>query len=225
MKRSSGFTLGSIALATLTSLAFVGVTTGSLAWYAYSRTVRVSYVGTSVAKSVLLNVGIVDDGNYLAPAKLTEYELDRTEIDGHSIVFTHSTNGLDYHAIQDYLFWSPYAVSTLYPLSTQTRSLTDTSPLTLYKSPDYGDVTITDEAKKTDYVCIPFAFRMEEKVGEDIPDTPIWLTDIAIQASGEHIDRSVRLFFDNGTTRFLMRPYDRGTENGYTNVADSRPRS
>ena len=220
MKRSSKFTLGSISLSVVTAIAFVAVTTGSLAWYAYSRTVSVSYVGTSVAKSVLLGVGIVDDSRWLSDEKLTDYKLERKNVDGHSIAFTQSTNGLDYHAIQDYLFWSPYASNMLFPLTTQSRAINSTDPLSLYKSPDYGDAIISGAAKTSDYVVIPFAFHLEVKAGSPLAaDVPVWLSDVTIQASGQNIDRAVRLYFDDGESNgFLMRPSDKGASTGYTKV-------
>ena len=52
-------------LAGLISLATLGSTAGTLAWYAYSRTVSFSYVGTTVASSSLLNVGLVDNGKII----------------------------------------------------------------------------------------------------------------------------------------------------------------
>ena len=221
MNRNHKFVLVSISLSVATALAFVGVTTGSLAWYAYSRSVGVSYVGTSVSKSILLNVGIVDDSHWISDTDLTDYDLSRESVDGHSIVFTHSTNGLDHHAIQNYLFWSSYASSMLFPLSTQTRAIDDNSALKLYKSPDYGDETITEAAKLSDYVRIPFAFQAEIRSGSELPDRDVWLTDVSIQASGQHIDRSVRLCFEDTVANrcFIMKPSDKGTGTGYTEVA------
>ena len=223
MNKNKKITLGLIALGVVTATSFVATTAGSLAWYAYSRTITVSYIGTSVAKSVLLNVGIVDDEHYIPDNKLEDYELTREEYDGHSIVFTHSTNGLDYRAIRDYLTTSPYSVSMLYPLTTQDRAIDDDSALTLYKSPDYGDTVLTQEAKKSDYVKIPFAFRLDNKDGT-IVNKEVWMTDSSIKADGENIDRAVRVFIEdknkNDVTQrsFLMRPSDRSTTTGSTKV-------
>ena len=170
-------TLSLISLATLAATAFTGVTAGTLAWYAYSRTITVSYVGTSVAKSVLLNVGIVDDQNYISNTTIQKYDLERVTVDGHSIVFTHSTNGLDYHAIQDYLFDAHYAVDKLFPITTQVfaldRVVDSENPFPLYKSPEYGDTSITTPATQSDYAKIPFAFRIDNRDSNNIINTDV----------------------------------------------------
>jgi len=205
--------MGSIAVSVATAVSFLSVTTGSLAWYAYSRTVLFSYVGTSVAKSVLMNVGLVDDSNYLKPEKLTEYDLVREDVgigvNRHSVVFTRSSNGLDYHAINDYLFWSPYAVSLLYPVTTKTRDLSRSNGLTLYKSPDFGETSFSTVASTSDYVRIPLAFKSEQAAGAGDGDQFVWLTDVTVEASGQHIDRAVRVFVDSNVSKFVMKPEER----------------
>ena len=224
MKRVRKGSLSLISLAALAATAFTGVTAGTLAWYAYSRTITVSYVGTSVAKSVLLNVGIVDDYNYISNNTIATYDLERVNIDGHSIVFTHSTNGLDYHAIQDYLFDAHHAVDKLFPITTQTRALNavvdNEHPFNLYKSPEYGDTNIDIAATQADYAKIPFAFRIDNRDSSNIINTTVWLTDASVQASGEHIDRAVRVLVENKSSQrsFLMKPADRSTTPGATKV-------
>ena len=226
MKVGSKVTIWSLGLSILTAVAFMAVTTGSLAWYAYSRTTSISYVGTSVAKSVLLNVGIVDDDHWISDIAIAEYELERVEVDegggvSHSIVFTHSTNGLDYRAIRAYLFNSPYAVSLLHPITTRERALNSTADLSLYKSPDYGDTVLSGDALESDYAKIPFAFRLDDQIsGQSVPATKVWMTDVTVQTSGDHhIDRAVRVFVESDISKFLMKPEDRGTTAGYTNVS------
>ena len=207
-------------------LALVASIAGSLAWYAYNRNVYFSFVGTSVAKSTLINVGLVDDDHYLSDSKVEQYELVREEVDGHSIVFTHSSKGFSVQAIREYLFQSPYAVSMLYPLTTQERHLKNNddsynnSDLTLYRAPEYGDYIISREATKSDYVFLPFAFKISDTDGNNIKNTDIWLTDASTQASGENIDQSVRVFIHNKTSqrKFLMKPADSTTTQGETKV-------
>ena len=60
MRKDKKVSLGLVGLAVLTATALLATTAGSLAWYAYSRNVYFSFVGTSVAKSALLNIGLVD---------------------------------------------------------------------------------------------------------------------------------------------------------------------
>lgn len=218
MKRQNKITFGFIVGGLITVLTVIGSTAGSLAWYVYSRSVRVGFVGTSVAKSALLNVGIVDDSHYLTDEKVAKYELTREEFDGHSIVFTHATDGLDYHVIQDYLFRSPYAVDLLFPLTTQARSITETGDLSLYESPLHGDTTINRPAVTSHYVVLPLAFRMTDTNGDNISGIDIWLTSANVQASGEHIDESLRVFVKNSQRKFLMKPSDKGMTTGQTKV-------
>ena len=202
----------------ITALTIIGSTAGSLAWYAYSRSTRVNFVGTSVAKSALLNVGIVDDGHFLSDEKVAEYELSRETYDGHSIVFTHKVDGIDYHVIQDYLFRSQYAVNLLLPLTTQARAISDQGAMALYESPVHGETTISTLAQTSHYVKLPLAFRMDDGDGGNIENEDIWLTSADTQASGENIDQSLRIFVENSQRKFLMKPADKATTTGRTKV-------
>ena len=233
MKKSSKITVGLLSLSILTCCAFFATTAGTLAWYAYSRSITVSYTGTSVAKSVLLNVGFVDDNQYIADSQLTEWDLQRETYDGHSIVFTHSTNGLDSRALREFLLKSGSSSSMLFPLTTEERTIDSTSPLGLLKSPEYGDIELTQSARPSDYVQIPFAFRIDRKDLLEPVNTQIWLTDVSIQASGENIDQAVRIFVEDKRAyhddiedknkfetqrQFLFKPADRTTNTGATKV-------
>lgn len=217
MEKNTKVSLGIFAGTVITAMGIISATAGSLAWYAYSRSVRISFIGTSIAKSALLNVGIVDDSHYLTDEKVAQYELVRETYDNHSIVFSRSTDGIDYHVIQDYLFRSPYAVNLLFPVTTQTRALNTTTALSLYESPVYGVTTINTPAKTNHYVVLPLAFRMADSDGQTI-ETDVWLTDCKVQASGENIDQALRVFVENSQRKFLMRPSDKTMVNGVTKV-------
>ncbi len=218
MKKQSKITFGLLLGTALTAISVVGATAGSLAWYAYSRSVTLSFIGTSIAKSALLNVGIVDDSHYIDDEHLALYELTREEYDNHSIVFTHKTDGLDYRAIREYLRRSVYAIDMLFPLSTQARGISETGALQLYESPNYGETSLTKTALTSHYVRLPLAFRMSDIDGSSIEDIDIWLTDTSVQASGENIHQAVRLFIENSQRKFLMKPADRTTNTGSTKV-------
>ncbi|MDT3388479.1 MAG: hypothetical protein LIR46_12070 [Bacteroidota bacterium] len=219
MKKHNKITLGLAAGMFVTALTVFGSTAGTLAWYVYSRTTRVNFVGTSVAKSALLNVGIVDDNHYLTDEKVAEYELTREEYDGHSIVFTHKVDGIDYHVIQDYLFaGGQYAVSMLLPLTTQERAISDANALALFESPTHGDTIIDTTADTHHYVKLPLAFRMDNGSGESVHDENIWLTDVKTQATGKNIHQALRVFVENSQRKLLMKPADMGTAIGKTAV-------
>lgn len=217
MKASRKVTIGLISLFSLTAVGVFGTTAGTLAWFIYSRTSAFSFVGTAVAKSVLLNAGIVDDNHYITDHVISTYNLNRVELDGHSIVFTRSSGGLDYHVIKEYLFWTEYNSSMLFPVTTKERTLSDTSALTLYKSPDFGDTSISTIANKSDYVKIPFAFMVDDDSTTPV-NTDVWLVDSTVKASGKNIDQAVRVFIENDQRRFLFKPADYLYVNGYTNV-------
>ena len=203
---------------TLTLISIIGSTAGSLAWYAYSATTKISFVGTSVAKSALLNAGIVDDNHFLSDEEVEYFKLTRETFDGHSIVFTSSTDGINYRVIQEYLFHSDYAINLLFPVTTQARVLLDQSQLDLYESPVHGTTTLNPELDKKHYVRLPLAFRMVDSNNHNVADQDVWLTDASVQASGQHIDQALRVFVENSQRKFLMRPADKSTTPGYTKV-------
>ena len=218
MNKDKKITLGLIGGALLTVSALVGSVAGSLAWYAYSRQVLFSYVGTSVQKSILLNVGLVDDEGYLSDTKVQQYDLVRETYDGHSIVFTQATKGLDTGAIIDYLTASPYATNMLFPVTTRDRAIDATSNLTLYKSPDYGETTLSRTANESDYVKLPFAFKIDDENSATISNKSVWLTEAVVEATGENINQSVRVFVENSQRKFLMKPLDQSMTTGETKV-------
>ena len=219
MKRRSKISFGLLIGGVASVLGVVASTAGSLAWYVYARSARVSFVGTSIAKSALLNVGIVD--NHLLDDKIDTYNLTRAEFDDKVIAFSKSTDGLDYHVIQDYLFQTDYAYNLLFPVTTGSRALDATGDLELYESPLKGDFNYNNRNQSADhirYVVLPLAFRMTDTSGNNVANVDVWLTDVSVQASGENVDQALRLFIDNGQRKFLMKPADRTTSTGSTNV-------
>ena len=95
MNKNRKITLGLIGTALITVVGIFGATAGTLAWYAYSSNVLFSFSGTSVQKSVLLNIGLVDPEDKFTQQKCVEYDVVKEEHDGKSIIFTHSSNGFD----------------------------------------------------------------------------------------------------------------------------------
>lgn len=200
-----------------TVLSFLATTVGSLAWYAHSRSATFSFMGTSVAKSALLSVGLVDDYNYLTPQDLKDYNLVRETHDSHSICFTTSKNGLSLQAIRKYLFSSPHTVDRLFPLTTRERALNDQSELKLYKNPEQGQTSLDIPADPGEYVVLPFAFKIIDEEAEYIADKKVWLTESVCQAQ-KGIHDSLRIYIETSERNFLMRPADKSTSSGFTNV-------
>ena len=215
-KRKANLVL--LSIASVTSLALIGSTMGTLSWYAYSTHTLLSYTGTSVRKSVLLNVGIVDNNNYISAATIQEHHLVRETLDNNSIVWTTSSDGLDGEVIQDYLEDSPYAYNMLSPVTSNERAINATSDLVLYESPEFGKTSINKVADQDSYVKIPFAFKIMNNESQLVANQKIWLTDADVQTSGHHLNDAVRVFVNNSQEKFLLKPNDNATSTSSTKV-------
>ena len=219
MKARKITSLGLLTMAFTTGIALMGTTVGTLAWYAYSVESSFSFQGTSVAKSMLLSVGLIDDQNKMSAEKLIQYNLERKTHDGHSIIFTKSTQGIKPEAIKEYLAAYGYAQDKLFPVSSKTRALAEQGDFKLYTSPEYGVTNVTEEADTHHYVKLPFAFKIFDHEEQVIPNKPVWLTESVTRASGEDIDQAVRVFIQNDEKKFLMKPADQTNATGSTKVA------
>lgn len=211
-------------LAGITSLALLASTAGSLAWYAFSRTVSLSFVGTSVATSSLLNVGLVDtsDGEpYFSDADLVTYNLEREEAtegtETKVIYWSKSRSGISLLALRHYLDKSPYAVDKLHPVTTGSReAMNDTKPFKLFRSPEVSETEFDHEATLDSYSVLPLAFRVINEDQEYTANKNIWLTNVAIDAEHD-VDNSVRIFVE-GASEVLIKPADNKNHIGETKV-------
>ena len=209
----------------VTALALLASTAGSLAWYAYSRTVTFSFVGTSVASSALLNVGLVDNEGYFESGDLTEFNLEsqdvvenegtENEVTNH-IVWAKSRTGFSLLALRHYLDKSPHAVDKLHPVTTKARTYDSTARLDLYRSPEVSETSFTDLALPEAYVVLPFAFRIMDENSQYVASKNVWLTDAAARAENG-VETSLRIFVD-GASKFLMQPSDDENHVGSTKV-------
>lgn len=206
-------------LAGIVTLGILGTTAGSLSWYAYSREVNLSYVGTTVSSSVLLNVGLVDNEGFFSTDDLTTYNLTRTSAtDGsvtNSIVWSKSREGFSLTALRHYLEQSEFAYNELVPVTTGSMEY-DSSSFQLYKAPEFGKTVLSDEADKSSYVELPFAFRVTNENAEYLASKSIWLTDAVVSAS-KNAESSIRVYVD-GENQFLMQPSDTRNAIGETKV-------
>ena len=220
MKKEKKLSLRLGLLAGLISLAMLGSTAGTLAWYAYSRNVAMSYVGTTVSSSALMNVGLVDNDGAFTDENLAEFNLEReSATDGsttNSIVWCKSRSGFSVQAIYHYLSASQYAVNYLKPVTTGSRAYDDTSDLKLYRSPEYSEVEFNVEAEKENYVVLPLCFRILDETSNYVANKKIWLTDSVVEAQ-YNAESTIRVFFD-GANRFLMQPSEERNVVGETKV-------
>ena len=220
MKNNKGLSLRLGILAGLTSLGILGTTAGSLAWYAYSREVNISYVGTTVSSSVLLNVGLVDNEGYFTTEDLASYGLARSNAtDGsvtNSIVWSKSREGFSLTALRHYLQKSEYAFNELMPVTTGSMEY-DSSSFQLYRAPEATKTNLNEEADKSSYVRLPFAFRITNENSEYLASKSIWLTDAVVSAT-KNAESSIRVYVDGGANKFLMQPSDTRNAIGETKV-------
>ena len=195
-------------LAGLISIAMLGSTAGTLAWYTYSRSVSFSFVGTTVASSSLLNVGLIDNGGCFSDEDLVTYSLEREEVtegsETNTIVWSKSRSGFSLLALRQYLEATGYAVDKLFPVTTKARAYDDASNLTLIRSPEVGETEMGSEATHNSYVYLPFAFRVIDDSSEYVAQKDIWLTEAVVEADHD-AGSSIRVFVD-GANKFLMQP-------------------
>ncbi len=207
-------------IAGITSLALLASTAGSLAWYAFSRTVSLNYIGTSIVGSSLLNIGIIDNDGYFTSEDLATYSLEREEAtegtETNSICWSKSRNGFPLLALRHYLEQSPHAVDKLHPVTTKSRAYNSTDDLTLYRSPEVSETSFEYEAAYESYSVLPLAFRVIDENDEYVANKDIWLTNAVVDAE-QGVENSVRVFAD-GVNKLLIKPADRANQIGETKV-------
>ena len=220
MKKNKKLSLRLGILAVLASLGILGTTAGSLAWYAYSREVSLSFVGTTISSSALLNVGLVDNDGYFSAEDLSTYGLERTSAtDGsetNSIVWSKSREGFSLLALRYYLGKSVYAISELKPVTTGSRTYDSSADFKLYRSPEFSETSINHISDPDSYVRLPFAFRVLDESSEYVAGKNVWLTDAVVEAE-ENAQSAIRVYVD-GANKFLMQPSDETNAIGETKV-------
>lgn len=225
-----------VGFSLLTFLSFVGVTSGTLAWYAYSTRATLAYKGVSVYNAEQLQIGIQDAATVqdrkikLDDATLAEHNCQR---DSNNIVWANFGSGLDTTVISAYLSGAAIIpddyISALTPVTTLDRTLNPVvnpgeNPLPLYKAPSAGINNTTVPAETTSYIEIPFVFRTIDNNNDYVGGSNIWLKKTeakVISTNKSDITKSLRIFTedpDNTTRRYLINPSDHG-ETGSTTVA------
>ena len=213
-------------------MAFAGSVGGSLAWWAYSTRSAVSYQGTSVTTSVRLQIGLKTtdfdstQASALEGVGLTEDEDLRYTSGGHTYryFFTNAGSGLTTNAIATYLTAEDiYAVDMLYPVTS--GAYETGNDIELKNSIMAGTQYNSDPAPKDKYVYIPFVFRIANYNGSSYySGESIWLTDVMAEKDAgstienQWIEDALRVYFDNGTDKLIVKPSDdyEGVENRQT---------
>ena len=230
LKKLAPFGIGLLVLAT-----FVGSISGSLAWWAYSTRVAVSYQGTSVSTSEQLQIGLKLDS-----AKFTDEEIEDLGLEedvslaggGYRYVFSKAGGGLPANTISKYLeAEGVYATNELAPVTSGTYT-SGTSGFGLKESLISGHQNNTTPALTSKYVHIPFVFRILKlnAVGESdkyAGERDIYLSKVVAEASSANasakVQNALRMHINNGTVseQFILNPGSEETDPSkmYTTVA------
>lgn len=213
MKKFNSAKTAFILLSMMTFASASGAVGGTLAWYAYSTRALVSYSGTSVSETSLLQVGICSD------VKITNFPNSIEEVrfagDSNYYYFSESGKGLTYDIISKYLEKKGYATNELEPTTSGTFvSGSNQDDFSLKQAPNemvYGN---TIEAKKKDFVEIPFVFRVKgAEENQYYDNVELWLTKTIAKASSDadgDVYKAIRIFVDRDSrkygTDFILNP-------------------
>lgn len=228
MKTNKRSSLLLIGLAMTTFVAFVGTTTGTLAWYAYSTRVSMAYMGTSVSTTEQLQIGIHDPDGYITDEIIAEnrYSRDTTR----NIVWAPAGLGFTANVISAYLSnkgnvttlvgETSYA-NCLTPVTTKGRALNSTDDISLIAAPIAGDEENSTVADTRYYSVLPFAFRVVDNNNNFLSDKPIWISDAKAMTTGSaRIHESMRIFARDPrvvSRTYLLNPSSESS--GYNAVA------
>ena len=207
MRTSSKTFLISVSLSAMVSVLLLGSTAGALAWYNYVTRATTVYKGTSINRSEQLQAGIIDEYNYFKLSDLNRLNLVKEHIDDHDIVFAAPGSGLTSDAISHYLSKAGYAQNKLPPVTSRNRAAND--ELDLYKSLTSKYSLNTDPASTSDYVFVPFAFKVLDGNDAAVVNQQIWVTALeAVSSGGVDTHKGIRTYFENVTagTHFLVNP-------------------
>lgn len=203
-------------LGVMTTMAFVGATAGTLAWYAYVTRASLSFKGVSINSTELLQIGIRDD------ASNPRIKFDTDTLAAHNcvregnIVWANPGSDIDQTIISGYLSNSLATsyVNSLIPVTTNSRLLTSTDAISLYKNPTASNPHSTLPAPTNNsYIELPLVFRIYNN--ENIPEggKNLWLSRASakmIGTTGKDITDALRVFSDDGATtspkRYLISP-------------------
>ena len=206
------------SLAVVATGSFVGALAGTVAWYAYSTRVSISYEGTSVANTEMLQIGLDVTGlnttNPTAPKYyiLPEHELTETvEAKIRIYAFADEGAGMSATTIRDYLVAKGYASNELRPVTSREYSndsldAGDNSAFNLYKSPVSGYTTFYN-ADNEAYAYLQLAFRIKLSDGSYSVGDSVWLNNAQVDpAQNDHlVYRALRIAVD-GTNQFIVNP-------------------
>ncbi len=197
------FNKKNILVATLMSgvgISLVGSIAGTFAWYQYSTRAILSYVGQTDVKTAQLEVKFKDDATHT-------YNWGKTTL-GQADFATYLANNANN--------------TNLLPITAgklQKNAAFDASALKGHPVAFYDTYDKWADAAATDYIQFDIQLRyLDNKTGEPIANTDIWLSDLLIQndTSNGHQDVSdaIRVHVSAGTTNWLMSKTGANTKVG-----------
>ena len=184
----------------MTAASVSGAVSSSLAWYAYSTRALVSYSGTSVSDVSLLQIGICSD--VVVPDMPSSVFEVQYEGDSNHYYFSESGKGLTYDVITKYLSVKGYATNELNPTTSGSFMIGDgQEDFSLKKSPNelvHGNSILSDTSN---YLTIPFVFRVQGEGDSFFDERELWLSKAISRASNGSDDdsevyKAIRVFVD-----------------------------
>ena len=198
-----------VSLTGLTVLSVLGSSIGTLAWYAYATRATVSYQGTAVRKTELLQIGLEWDADTypVDEETATKFKTDYLgegyfeTTGGYTYAFMAPGAGFSSAAINQYLVLHGMATNKLPPLTTWGDFTTGDSGFSLYESPTYSHAYVRTPASARSWVKLPFAFHIyngeDTQITNRVKDMDIWVTDAHAEAAGSsNVEEAIRVHFD-----------------------------
>lgn len=226
-------------LISTTLIAFTGAISSTLAWYAYATKATVSYGGTTIYNAEQLQAGlkiedsITDDEFSSMQSDLSQLvnvsDLEYyTDSDGSRYIFATPGSDLPSELISTYLEYTDYAQYDENHRKNQLTAVTSKnyrtgSSLTLYESPIKGINKLNDEAYKSYYIKLTFAFRViqlnesDTSINRYVSNSDIWISDATSVSndpnSSSSLYKSLRLYVESTSSsveeekkKFILNP-------------------
>ena len=198
MKKLSSTKTALILLSLITFASASGSISSTLAWYAYTTRANVSYSGTSVNETSLLEIGICSD--VVIPGMPSYITRVTYAGDSNNYYFSDPGRGLTYDVIAKYLSIKGYATNELEPTTSGSYSYSNNqNSFSLKQSPNEIVVGNHTEAAPIHYVKIPFVFRIQGSSGIFYDNKELWLSKAVVRASSSEdgdVYKAIRMFID-----------------------------
>ena len=204
MKKNNSAKTAFVLLSMMTFASASGAIGSTLAWYAYSTRALVSYSGTSVSETSLLEIGICSDEELAGMPS----SISRVTYAGDSNIYYFSDpgKGLTYDIIEKYLAKKGYATNELEPTTSGSyASGDDENIFGLKQAPNEIVRGNTTSASKDRFVRIPFVFRVQGGDGTYYDDKELWLTKTVARASSDidgDVYKAIRMFVDRDSRNY-----------------------